>query len=107
MRLWFYCIYWKENYLLNQRISAIRFSDKYLPNFFLYFSWSNLFKDQYFARETGTVGQRNFGIGAITEANIPFNAKNEQQTIVRQLNALRAETQKLESIYQNKIAALE
>jgi type I restriction enzyme S subunit len=40
-----------ENYLLNQRISAIRFSSNYLPRFFLYYSWTNLFKDQYFANE--------------------------------------------------------
>ncbi|KXK40323.1 MAG: restriction modification system DNA specificity domain-containing protein, partial [Bacteroidetes bacterium OLB9] len=30
-----------------------------------------------------------------------------QQTIVRQLDALRAETQKLEAVYQQKIANLE
>lgn len=33
--------------------------------------------------------------------------KEEQQTIVRQLDALRAETQKLEAMYQKKIADLE
>jgi len=33
--------------------------------------------------------------------------KEEQQTIVRQLDALRAETQKLEAVYQKKIADLE
>ena len=32
---------------------------------------------------------------------------DEQQTIVRQLDALRAETQKLEAVYQKKIADLE
>ncbi|HRN46662.1 MAG TPA: restriction endonuclease subunit S [Niabella sp.] len=34
-------------------------------------------------------------------------SKTEQQTIVHQLDALRAETQKLEAIYQQKIANLE
>jgi type I restriction enzyme S subunit len=34
-------------------------------------------------------------------------SKGEQQTIVRQLDALRAETQKLEAVYQKKIADLE
>jgi type I restriction enzyme S subunit len=34
-------------------------------------------------------------------------SKYEQQTIVRQLDALRAETQKLEAVYQKKIADLE
>ncbi len=34
-------------------------------------------------------------------------SKEEQQTIVRQLDAIRAETQKLEAVYQKKIADLE
>jgi type I restriction enzyme S subunit len=38
---------------------------------------------------------------------IPFPSLEEQQTIVRQLDALRAETQKLEAAYQQKIADLE
>jgi len=96
-----------ENYLLNQRISAIRFLKNYLPKFFLYYSWTNLFKDQYFANETGTVGQGNVGIGAITEAIIPVVSLKTQQTIVQKLDALNAETKKLESIYQQKINDLE
>jgi type I restriction enzyme S subunit len=97
----------KENYLLNQRISAIRFPKNYLPKFFLYFSWTNNFKDQYFANETGTVGQGNVGINAITNAVVPFLSLTEQQTIVQKLDALSAETKKLESIYQQKINDLE
>src|SRR5690606_33911524 len=38
---------------------------------------------------------------------IPFPPLEEQQTIVRQLDALRAETQKLEALYQKKIDNLE
>jgi type I restriction enzyme S subunit len=38
---------------------------------------------------------------------IPFPRLKEQQTIVRQLDALRAETQKLEAIYQQKLLNLE
>jgi type I restriction enzyme, S subunit len=97
----------KENYLLNQRIAAIRFKKEYLPEFFLYFSWTNIFKDQYFANETGTVGQGNVGIGAITDSQVPYIPLKEQQAIVRQLYALRAETQKLEAIYQKKINNLD
>jgi len=97
----------KENYLLNQRISAIRFSENYLPKFFLYFSWTNHFKDQYFANETGTVGQGNVGIGAITNAIVPFPSINVQQNIVQKLDELSVETKKLETIYQQKINDLE
>jgi len=38
---------------------------------------------------------------------IPLPSINEQQTIVRQLDALRAETQKLEAVYEKKISDLE
>jgi len=43
----------------------------------------------------------------IKEYSIPISPIKEQQTIVRQLNTLRAETQKLEAMYQKKIADLE
>lgn len=97
----------KENYLLNQRIAAIRFRKEYLPEFFLYFSWTNIFKDQYFANETGTVGQGNVGIGAITDAIVPFISVEEQQIIVDKIDLIRTETQKLEAVYQKKINDLE
>ena len=97
----------KNNYLLNQRIASIRFSDKYLPKFFLYYSWTNVFRDQYFENETGTVGQGNVGISAITEAEVPFIPVMEQQLIVDKIDELITETQKLETIYHQKINDLE
>ncbi len=97
----------KTNYLLNQRIAAIRFSNLYLPKIFLYFSWTNIFKDQYFANETGTVGQGNVGIGAITDAKVPYIPLNEQEVIIDSIDKIHAETQKLEAIYQKKIDGLE
>lgn len=96
-----------ENYFLNQRIASIRFSDKYLPKFFLYFSWTNIFKDQYFANETGTVGQGNVGIGAITDAIVPFITVKEQKLIIDSIDEIRAETQRLKAIYQQKLLNLE
>jgi type I restriction enzyme S subunit len=97
----------QDNYLVNQRIAAIRFSDKYLSNFFLYYSWTKFFKDQFFENETGTVGQGNVGIGAVTGALIPFCSVKEQTRINDHIDTLSTETKKLESIYQKKIADLE
>jgi type I restriction enzyme S subunit len=97
----------KENYLLNQRIAAIRFSENYLPKFFLYFSWTNFFKDQYFANETGTVGQGNVGIGAITNAKVPFCSIQKQKEIVSKIDFIFSEAIKLENIYQQKMDDLE
>ncbi|MEX2231053.1 MAG: restriction endonuclease subunit S [Cyclobacteriaceae bacterium] len=97
----------KENYLLNQRISAIRFSQNYLPKFFLYFSWTNQFRDQYFANETGTVGQGNVGIGAIINALVPVPSLKSQQAIVQKFDALLDDVNRLEAIYEQKINNLE
>lgn len=77
----------KPNLLLNQRIAAIRFKEKYLPKFFLYFSWTDFFKDQFFANETGNVGQGNVGMKAVTETLIPFCTLEEQQLIVDELES--------------------
>ncbi|NMB00871.1 MAG: hypothetical protein GX971_05035 [Firmicutes bacterium] len=43
----------------------------------------------------------------LLQIEMPIPLLDEQQTIVRQLDALRAETQKLEAVYQQKIADLE
>lgn len=97
----------KSHFLLNQRIAAIRFSRLYLPKFFLYFSWTNIFKDQYFENETGTVGQGNVGIGAITDAKIPFIDIQEQKSIVENIDKMYYESQKLELLYLKKMESLE
>jgi len=44
---------------------------------------------------------------ALSSVEIPLPSLPEQQTIVRQLDALRAETQKLEAVYQKKLDDLE
>lgn len=46
-------------------------------------------------------------IGDLRKILTPFPSLNEQQTIVRKLDVLRAETKKLENIYQQKIVDLE
>lgn len=97
----------KTNYLLNQRIAAIRFSELYLPKFFIYFSWTNIFKDQYFANETGTVGQGNVGIGAITDSEVPLISVKKQKVIIEKIDEILSETKRIENIYQKKIDDLE
>ena len=59
--------------------------------------------------ETGIgVGIKSLNQGSLCSLSIPFpKSLKEQQVIVRQLDVLRAETQKLEGVYQKKIASLE
>jgi len=97
----------QDNYLLNQRLSAIRFDNVLFRKYFLYFSWSEIFRDQFFKNETGTVGQGNVGINAIIEALMPVPDMAEQSQIVAKLDTLSLETKKLEVIYKKKLADLD
>jgi type I restriction enzyme S subunit len=104
------CVFPKE-YLparVNQHVSIIRPKKEILDARFLnLLLTSKPYKDQLlFTGEQGATRQ------AITKAQIEtfkiaIPPLKDQQTIVRQLDALRAETQKLEAVYQKKIADLE
>lgn len=60
------------------------------------------------ANETAIgAAQKTVSLKSLRNFSFPNIPLNEQQTIVRQLDALRAETQKLESVYQKKIDDLE
>lgn len=86
----------KNNLLLNQRIASIRFNETYSPKFFLYYSWTDLFKDQFFANETGNVGQGNVGMNAVTETFIPNPTLNEQHFIVQEIESRLSVADKME-----------
>jgi type I restriction enzyme S subunit len=88
-------------------LAHIRVLDEIIPEFMLYFINSPIAKKQFNKRLKGS-GVPNLHLEEIREVIIPFpKSKEAQQTIVRQLDALRAETQKLEAVYQKKIADLD
>lgn len=97
----------KDNLLLNQRIAAIRFKDNYIPKFFLYYSWTDSFKDQFFANETGNVGQGNVGMKAVTETLIPFCPLHEQQHIVQEIESRLSVCDKIEETITISLAQAE
>ena len=51
--------------------------------------------------------QANINMGTFKNEQFPFPAVSEQKQIVEKLNSLREETQRLESIYQQKLTALD
>ena len=53
------------------------------------------------------VRQKNLSLGKIKEISIPFPAVKEQQAVVSRLQLIGSETQRLESIYQQKLSALD
>ena len=50
--------------------------------------------------------QANINMGTFENERFPFPSVAEQERIVAKLDALRAETQRLASLYQRKLAAL-
>ena len=87
----------KANYLVNQRIAYLRFSPQYLPSFFLYYSWTEDFKRQFFGHETGNVGQGNVGMKAIRSTLIPKATIAEQKSVIDGLDASFATIENLEA----------
>ena len=86
----------KTNLLLNQRIAAIRCNEKCLPKFFLYFTWTDRFKNQYFANETGNVGQGNVGMKAVTDTLVYLPSIEDQHTIVAEIESRLSVCDKIE-----------
>ena len=78
------------------------------PEFLFYFLSRNSFREEGRKFMSGAVGHKRVSKDWIENYRFSFpKSKEEQQTIVRQLDALRAETQKLEAVYQKKIDDLE
>jgi len=94
----------QENLLLNQRVAAIRFSDDYLPKFFMYYSWTRSFKDDFFAGETGNVGQGNVGMKAITDTIVPYCSIEQQTEIIALIESRLSVCDKLESLVDENLS---
>jgi type I restriction enzyme S subunit len=73
----------QENYLLNQRVAALRFNlDRALPEFYQYYLSSFDYRNQFFSYETGNVGQGNVGIKALIDPLVVCPNLDEQRKIV-------------------------
>lgn len=88
-------------------LAWLRSKGEVLPEFLLNFINSPIAKKQFNKRLKGT-GVPNLHLEEIREVEISFPKSLEQQAqIVEKLDKLRAETQKLEAIYKQKIEDLE
>lgn len=73
----------QKNFLLNQRVAALRFNqDVALPEFFQYYLASPLYRDMFFSYETGNVGQGNVGIKALLDPYVILPDIETQKRIV-------------------------
>lgn len=73
----------QNNYLLNQRVAALRFDRSVaLPEFFQYYLASPSYRDMFFGYETGNVGQGNVGIKALLDPYVILPDIDMQKRIV-------------------------
>lgn len=93
--------------LVNQRVAALVPKENLVNQNFLYFYLTTSGVAKYVLEHVNTLMQPNLSINDLKNMPVPCPNLKQQQTIVRQLDALRAETQKLEAVYQKKIADLE
>lgn len=92
------------SYLIRLRMNSI---NEFIPEFISYFFQTKTYWDKINAGISGSA-QGGFNATKLGELEFHFpKSKEDQQTIVRQLDALRAQTQKLEAIYQQKLLNLE
>lgn len=92
--------------LLVQRTACLRTKDKLDNSFLFHLLNSKQFMQYLIDVQTG-IGVPHISGQQILDFEFRKPSLNEQQTIVRQLDALRAETKRLEAIYQQKLLNLE
>jgi len=98
--------YNREKIILGKSACYFNLKETVDKGFVKYVLSSRYFVD-YAHREATGATIKNVSLKSMREFQVPLPPLKEQQTIVRQLDALRAETQKLEAVYQKKIADLE
>ena len=88
-------------------IVPIRFNSKFIDQEFGYYLLiSNYIQKQIRTKTYGTALMQ-INIGDLRKVLTPYPSIKEQQAIVRKLDAIRAETKRLEAIYQQKLLNLD
>ena len=78
----------QSNYLLNQRVAALRFDQSVaLPEFYQYYLTSPEYRDMFFSYETGNVGQGNVGIKALLDPFVILPDIETQKRIVEEIES--------------------
>lgn len=78
----------QNNFLLNQRVAALRFNQTVaLPEYFQHYLSSPTYRDIFFSYETGNVGQGNVGIKALLEPLVSLPDIETQSRIVEEVES--------------------
>ncbi len=88
----------QTNFLLNQRVAALRFDENYaIPEFYQYYLSSPDYRDKFFSYETGNVGQGNVGVKALSEPLVICPTKDEQKTIITNIESRLSMCEQIEN----------
>jgi type I restriction enzyme S subunit len=93
--------------LLNQRVASVIADEQQLSQPFLFAYLSTGIVLEYVATRVNTLMQPNLSIADLRAMPIPIPPRREQESVTALLDQLRTETQRLESLYQQKLAALD
>lgn len=87
-----------QEFYFNQRVGCIRCSMSKISNYIYYILKVKFILDQIFATETGSVNQGNISIKAIASLTIPLPPLEEQQEIVRVLDEVLENENKVKEL---------
>lgn len=96
-----------DNYYLNQRVGAINGNKSLSNNFLYYYLKSNLFREEIFKYETGTVNQGNISGNQIMSMTIPLPSIVEQSKIANYIDSIYAKNSEIVEQYQTKLLSLQ
>jgi len=92
---------------INQAVCLIRCEPSLLNNYYLaYLLNSPVFKQVLHSNEVNSA-RANLSLGFFSQLTVPLPSLAEQRAVVAKLDVFREETQRLESLYQRKLAALD
>lgn len=92
--------------LLNQRVAALKVDSSLMSGQFLFSYLCTRKVVDYVQNQVNTLMQPNLSINDLRNMLVPAPSLEEQNQIVLRIEALSTETQRLEAIYQQKLAAL-
>ncbi|HEY5511442.1 MAG TPA: restriction endonuclease subunit S [Prolixibacteraceae bacterium] len=93
--------------LINQRVAVLVPNEKLVNRRFLYNFLTTTGVSKYVLAHVNTLMQPNLSINDLKNLLVPCPPLTVQQSIVQNLDALSAETKRLETIYQQKLINLE
>jgi type I restriction enzyme S subunit len=93
--------------IINQALLKISTGKKIMNTYLKLWMESDSFQNSLRKYSGGAAIQNVASVSVLKNIEVPLPSINEQQTIIRQMEALRSETKRLEAIYQQKLLNLE